>query len=84
MENFYDDDAWCPGWVDVLSQPHTLERTAIIDSDGQRVPYKDLLVRASSEAGTLQKWRWRNREPIRALESDPRQRIGSRSFSPYA
>ena len=50
MENFYDDDAWCPGWVDVLSQPHALERTAIIDSDGQRVPYKDLLVRATAVA----------------------------------
>ena len=52
---YRDDAAWCPGWVDVLSPPHTLERPAIIDSDGPRVPYKDLLVRATAVAAQLRR-----------------------------
>ena len=52
---YHDDDAWCPGWMDVLSSPNTRDRTAILDADGQRVPYSDLLTRATAVASQLRR-----------------------------
>lgn len=47
-----DDLAWTPGWVDSLSSQNG---TAIVDTDGSRVPYKDILTRATAVASNLRR-----------------------------
>ena len=47
-----DDLAWAPGWVDLLSSQNG---TAIVDTDGSRVLYKDILTRATAVASNLRR-----------------------------